>query len=173
MIILLIILVLLVFYYIVKRNAFVKMEVQINEALSGIDVALEKRFDTLTKMYDLAKNYMQYEKSTLMEVVRLRQGNIQEKQEASKIMDDFQKSFDVTLENYPELRSSQNILELQKAVREVEDHLQASRRLYNNNVSIYNQAIVVFPSNLIANMMSLSKKEFFALSQGKEDVSFK
>ena len=74
-------------------------------------------------------------------------------------------------ENYPDLKASENYKTLQKAIADVEEHLQASRRLYNANVSSYNQKIVTFPSSVIASSKGLTKKEFFLAEEKKrEDV---
>ena len=74
-------------------------------------------------------------------------------------------------ENYPDLKASENYKELQLAIADVEEHLQAARRLYNSNVSIYNQKIVTFPSSVIANSKGMTRKEFFnAEDKKREDV---
>ena len=165
-----------VLWYIGVMNGFRSMEVKIEEASSGIDVALTKRFDSLSKMWDLAKKYMAHEKDTLEGIVRLRQSGtntVAEKQELNNEMSKLQAGINVVVEQYPELRSNENVKELQSAVLDVEEHLQAARRLYNANVSHYNQKVVVFPQSIVASMVNATKKDFFETEDVKrEDVKF-
>ena len=143
-------------------NRFKILKVKIDEADSGIDVALTKRHDTLTKMLDVVKAYAKHEVETFTQIVNLRKGmNIAEKTEANKCMDEIVKGINVLAEAYPELRSSDNFIKLKSAISETETHLQAARRLYNSNVSIFNQAIVVFPASIIANSQNHTPRDFF------------
>ena len=80
----------------------------------------------------------------------------------------------VVVEQYPQLRASENFAKLQNASAEVEENLQAARRVYNANVSYYNQKIVVFPSSMIANWKGFTKRDFFEAEASKrQDVEFK
>ncbi len=146
--------------------------VKIDEADSGIDVALTKRFDVLTKMVDTVKGYTKYEDKTLKDVVKLRNGmSIGEKIAQNNAMTDEFAKIQVLVENYPDLKASQNYVQLQASIVDVEEHLQAARRLYNSNVSIFNQLLVTIPSNIIAGFMKLSKRDFFEAEEvKKEDV---
>lgn len=149
--------------------------VKIDEASSGIDVALTKRYDVLTKMIEVVKAYTKHEKETLFEVINLRKNmTINEKNIENKKMDENFNKINVVAENYPELKSSENYKTLQQSIVEVEEHLQAARRLYNSNVSIYNQMLVTFPLNIIANSQKMTKKDFFEADENKkEDVKIK
>lgn len=171
-----VVLVVVAIWYVGVMNMFRTMEVKIEESLSGIDVALTKRFDTLTKMWDLAKKYMTYEKDTLTKVIELRQKGTQSVQDAEAFdheMSKLQAGLNVVVEQYPELKSSENMRELQVAIIDVEEHIQAARRLYNANVSGYNRARVVFPQSVVAKMVGATEKEFFEANQEKrEDVTF-
>jgi LemA protein len=73
----------------------------------------------------------------------------------------------IVAENYPELRSAENFRQLQAAIVDAEDHLQAARRVYNMNVSSFNQSIVVFPSSIIANAQKHTAREFFEAEETK------
>lgn len=167
---------LIALWFIGIMNSFKTMEVKIEEAESGIDVALTKRFDTLTKMWDLAKKYMEHEKGTLERVIQMRQAgtaNISDKQAFNNEMSKLAGSLNVVVEQYPDLKANQNIQELQSAVLDVEEHLQAARRLYNANVSAYNQKVVVFPQSIVAGMINATKKDFFEAEEAKRvDVKF-
>lgn len=159
-------------WYFSTFNGIKTAELKVSEALSGIDVALTKRYDVLTKMLDTVKAYKAYEKETLTELVRLRAGmSMNERNDANRKMDNLSSEIRLLAENYPELKSSENFIELQKAISDVEEHLQASRRLYNANVTDYNRRIVTFPSSVVAGMMGATQKSFFeADSVKRQDV---
>lgn len=147
---------------IVIYNKIVKALVKVEETSSGIDVALNKRHDLLTKMIDVVKGYAKYEQETLFEIIKLREKmNIEEKTIVSKQMDSQEEKINALVENYPDLKASENFMMLQKAIADAEEHIQASRRLYNNYVAKYNQLLEMFPSNIIAKMRNDKKKEYF------------
>lgn len=158
--------------YIAISNGLNRSIVKIDEAASGIDVALTKRYDVLTKMMDTCKSFVKHENEIMFKVIELRSGSsMQEKNEANKTMSDNYKNLLAVAENYPELKSSETFVTLQKSILDVEEHLQAARRLYNSNVSLYNQKIVTFPSSIIASSKGMSKKDFFEAEESKrEDV---
>lgn len=158
-------------------NAFRTMLVKIDESESSIDVALTKRFDLLTKMFSAAKGYMKHEQETLTKVVQMRQPGhgapMAEKQEFANELTRGLQAISVVVEQYPDLKASANIAKLQDATLEVEENLQAARRVYNSNVSYYNQKVVVFPSNIVANWKKFEKRAFFeAEALKRQDVKF-
>lgn len=161
-----------VIWYISTSNKLNRAVVKIDESLSGIDVALTKRYDVLTKMIDVVKSYAKHEKETLFEVIKLRDNmSIKEKNEANSAMDESFRKINIVAENYPELKSSENYKTLQQSIADVEEHLQAARRLYNSNVSLYNQLLVSFPTSSIAKSKGMTKKDFFEADEvKKEDV---
>ena len=167
-----VIILIFVIWYISTSNKLNRSVVKIDEALSGIDVALTKRYDVLTKMIDVVKSYAKHEKETLFEVIKLRKDmSIKERNDANRAMDENFRKINVVAESYPELKSSENYKTLQQSIADVEEHLQAARRLYNSNVSLYNQLLVSFPTSSIAKNKGMTKKEFFEADQvKKEDV---
>lgn len=154
-------------------NGFKKKEIRIQESLSGIEVALTKRYDMLTKLLDTAKGYMTHEKQLFEQIVQLRRGmSIGELNRAQQQVEDLSNRFFAVAENYPELRSSDVFVELQRGIRDAEEHLQAARRLYNASVTDYNTAIALFPANLLAG--GRQPAEFFAAEDHKRnDVEMK
>lgn len=175
LVIVLIIIAVVVISIIVMSNNLNKALVKIDEADSGIDVALTKRYDVLTKMIETVKGYAKHEKEILFDVVKIRKGmTIEEKNEANKQMDETLSKINVLAENYPDLKASENFKTLQDSITDVEEHLQAARRLYNANISSYNQMIVTFPISIIAGTKGLSKREFFVAEEHKkQDVEIK
>ena len=164
--------VLLLVWVISTSNDFARKNVKIDEALSGIEVALTKRYDTLNKMVDVAKAYARHELETLTQVISMRRGmSVPELTDSANKMNDVEARLNVLAENYPELRSNTVYEELQKGIRDTEEQLQASRRLYNANVSAYNQKLVTFPSSLVGNMKGFTKRPFFEAEEYKmQDV---
>ena len=154
-------------------NSFHKKEIKTQEAMSGIEVALLKRHEMLTKLADTARSYEDHEEAVFQEVISLRNGmSLSEMQEAEGTMDRLAHAISLTAEDYPELRSSETFVELQRGIRDAEEHLQAARRLYNSSVSSYNTAITVFPARLLAR--SRDAKPFFEADPDKiGDVQLK
>ncbi len=142
---------LIVIWAIVTSNGFKKKELRIRESLSGVEVALTKRYDMLTKLLDTAKGYAAHEKEIFETVITLRRGmSIGEMNAAEREMETLTSRLFAVAESYPTLRSSEVFAELQRGIRDAEEHLQAARRLYNANVKQYNTAITLFPSSLLA-----------------------
>ena len=169
-IIILVVVLIIVIWCISTVNGFKKKDIRVQEGLSGVEVALTKRYDMLTKMLDTAKGYMAHENELFEKVIALRRGmSVAELNDAQQQMDSLSGKLFAVAEGYPELRSSEVFVELQRGIRDAEEHLQAARRLYNSSVTAYNTAIAMFPANLLAG--SRQPKEFFAADAGKrEDV---
>ncbi len=172
MIFLILILVILaaVLWTVKASNNIKRMEIKVDEAFSGIEVALTKRYDMLTKMLDVCKGFMEHESELFSKVISLRKGmSLGEMGKADREMGELTGRLFAVVENYPELRSAQVFTELQQGIRDAEEHLQAARRLYNASVSRYNTAIAVFPDSLLAR--GRSPREFFEAEDAKrEDV---
>ena len=151
-------------------NGFKRREIKIAECLSGIEVALTKRYDMLTKLLDTAKGYMSHEEELFTKVISLRRGmSAEELQDADKQIGEMSAKFFAVAEGYPELKSAEIFSDLQTGIRDAEEHLQAARRLYNASVTDYNTSIAMFPASILAG--GRQAKEFFAAEESKrEDV---
>lgn len=163
---------LVLMWYVAASNELKRAVVKVDEALSDIDVALTKRYDVLVKMLDISRSYAKYEKETILETIRLRSSmSMADRTNAANEMNQANSFISAVAENYPELKSSENFKQLQLSVMNVEEHLQAARRVYNSNISYLNQKIVSFPSSIVANRMKLSSKEFIEIEAvKKQDV---
>lgn len=174
-VLLLIAVIAIVSWWINTKNRLSRYQVKIDEAASGIDVALTKRFDLLTKTVATVKGYAKHEQETLKGVTEMRRpssnASMKEKSEfASNVSKAFD-SINIVAEQYPELKANQNFIGLQNQIAEVEEQLQASRRVYNSNVSTYNQDIVVWPTSIIARHYHFEKRDFFEAEEAKrQDV---
>lgn len=175
--IIVVILVISVIAWWIKTGNLLKREVvKIDESSSGIDVALTKRYDLLTKAVAVVKGVAKHEKETLIGVIEMRRpaadASMKEKSEFATSMTKAFDSINIVAEKYPEIKANQNFTALQNQISEVEEQLQAARRVYNSNVSIYNQDIVVFPKSIVANHLRMVKRDFFEAEETKrQDVS--
>ena len=150
----------IVLWAISTTNEFKRSEIRVKESASGIEAALTKRFDTLTKMLDVAKGYTDYEQETILKTISVRKGmSIDEMNSAYKKMNKVLSEINITAEEYPELRSSEVFMELQRSILDVEEKLQSSRKRYNSNVKSYNTVISMFPARLFAG--NRTEKDFF------------
>ncbi len=167
-------------WYIATMNTLRQKEVKVEEAESGIDVALTKRFDVLSKMVNTVKGYAKHEAETFEKVVKWRAGlpkelTLEQKQEFQQKMDAVQSGINVAVEAYPDLKAEKVFTNLQRSISDVEEHLQAARRLYNSNVSLLNKRIVTFPTSIVAGMIGMERKAFFEAETSKRadvDISF-
>lgn len=151
------------FWLISTNNWFRRTEVKIDEAYSSIDVILQQRFDSLENMYGAAKAYLNEEVKVMIETTKYRTGMTPEEMaKANEELNQCVQSMSAVVENYPELKASGLFANLQDTIRETEDNLQAVRRIYNSNVSMFNQKLVTFPSSIVGGgMLHLTKKGFF------------
>jgi LemA protein len=160
-------------WWVSTSNGFKRKSIKISEALSGIEVALVKRYDMLTKMLDVAKSYAKHEKELFTQVVELRRGmSIDEINEKNSQLDAMSSKLSIIAENYPQLQSASVFRDLQAGIRDAEEHLQAARRLYNSNVSSLNIAIEIFPSSIVAKSLGIKKGHEFFMAEAvkREDV---
>ncbi|QLY39649.1 LemA family protein [Hujiaoplasma nucleasis] len=175
-IIIAVIILMIVVWYISTMNKLRQLELKVQEAESGIDVALTKRFDMLSKMLDTTKGYAKHEAETLEKIVKWRSGvpdnaTLEEKAEFQAQMDRVAQGINVVVEKYPDLKANTVFIELQQSIRNAEEHLQAARRLYNANVTKINHIIVTFPQSIVANKINMTKKPYFeAEDRKREDV---
>ena len=174
-----IIIISLVAWWIHTGNLLRREVVKIDESASGIDVALTKRYDLLTKSVAVVKGVAKHEQETLTNVIAMRRpasdASMKEKAEFENSMTKAFDSINIVAEKYPEIKANQNFTQLQNQVAEVEEQLQASRRVYNSNVSVYNQDIVVFPKSIVAKHLHMTRRDFFEAEEAKRkdvEISF-
>ncbi|ABX51538.1 MULTISPECIES: LemA family protein [Shewanella] len=146
------------------------------EALSGIDVQLTKRADLVPNILKIAKRFMDHEKSLLTEITELRTqlSNNYNKADPSAVkehlvqaerLNDKMGALMVNVENYPELKSDNTMLQAMQTYNEVEAHISAARRFYNSAVSELNTAVEIFPGSIIASMASIKVMPFYEVSE--------
>lgn len=169
----------IVLWFITTMNKLRHLDLKVQEAESGIDVALTKRYDMLTKMLEITKGYAKHEAETLENVVKWRGGipnnaSLEDKQEFTKQLNEVSTGLDVVVEQYPDLKANTVFKELQAAVTNTEEHLQAARRLYNANVTHLNHMVISFPRSIVANSIHMEQRPFYETEDKKrQDVEFK
>lgn len=151
----------------IQYNAIMKLKQKVKQSRSGIDVYLQQRFNLIPNLVETVKGYMNYEKETLKNLTELRaQYN---KTNDMKISQELNNKINYVIavsEKYPELKASEQFLNLQKSLSKMESQLQAARRIYNNDVTTYNTKISVVPYNIVASIFRFKEEELFKI----EDV---
>jgi len=149
-------------------NSLVQKRLRIDEAFAQIEVQLKRRHDLIPNLVNAVKGYMGFEQKVLTDVTNARanavaagaQGPAQQAA-AENMLTGTLRSLFAVVENYPELKANQNVLELQEQLTTTENQISFSRQHYNATVLDYNTAIQVFPNVLIAGPLGFTKREFF------------
>jgi LemA protein len=175
------ILVLLVLYYIGKRNGIISSRNRVDESWSGIDVQLKRRHDLVPNLVESVKGYAAhesgvFEKATKARAEAMSARGVGETSAAETKLSGALTDLRAVAENYPTLRATENFQQLMRQLSELEDEIQASRRIYNSNVQSYNTSIQQFPGSIIANQGGFTGREFFEIEDAGErttpEVSF-
>ena len=157
-------------------NSMVHARTSADTAFASIDVYLKKRFDLIPNLVDTVSRYAEHEEAVFAQVTRLRAegmaGDVSPDRAAAmdKEMGQALSRIFATAEAYPELKANQNFQQLQATLHEVEEQISAARRTYNMAIKVYNDAVGMFPTNIIALMMSMSPRAYFELPQGQEEA---
>ena len=164
---------LVVLWGVLTYNALVRARNRVDEAWSGIDVQLKRRHDLVPNLVEAVKGYATHERSTFEKVTQARAAAMQasgpaEASQAEGMLSQALGGLRVVAEQYPELRATENFQQLTRNLSELEDEIQASRRIYNSNVQAYNTKIQIFPNSIIANSGGFTAREFFEIDDGAE-----
>lgn len=159
----------------VMYNGLVRLNQQANEAWSDITVQLKRRYDLIPNLVNTVKGYAAHESGVFEKVTEARANALSAQgkgpAETAKAEGDFQqtmKSLFAVAEAYPDLKASQNFIELQAEITDTEDKVQASRRFYNGVVRDFNTKRTVFPTNVFASLLGFkTDKEFFELDDAQ------
>jgi LemA protein len=144
-------------------NNLISKRNEVKNAFGSIDAMLKKRYDLIPNLVETVKAYMKHEENIILEVTRLRtqlneQTNQNDKLETDQKISKNVNGLLMAVENYPTLKASDNFMQLQDSWNESEEQIAASRRFYNSAITIYNNAVQSFPSNLIANYFNFSEE---------------
>ena len=149
-------------------NGLIQRRLRIDEAFAQIEVQLKRRHDLIPNLVNAVKGYMGFEQKVLTDVTNARaqavaagaQGPAQQAAAENALTSSLRSLFAV-VENYPELKANQNVLELQEQLTTTENQISFSRQHYNASVLDYNTAIATFPSVAIAGPFGFTRREFF------------
>lgn len=156
-------------WLIVSYNHFIRLNALLQEAWSGIDVQLKRRYDLIPNLVSTVKGYSIHEKGIIEEIVRMRAASlgasgVQEKATAEAGLTQSLKTLFALAEQYPNLKANENFLALQKELGALEQELQLARRYYNGTARDYNVAVATFPSNLSAKLFGFAGAPYFEVT---------
>jgi LemA protein len=162
----------LLIVYISIYNGLVRRKNQVAYADGAVNVMFKNRYDLIPNLVATVKQYMQHERGLLEKLTELRSGSGDRSHWDAKQMNEWEqqynqtmKAFNVTVENYPDLKAGAQFTALQASINECEGQLAAARRTYNAAVMEYNNALEMFPSSIVASMMNYKKKDMIEATQ--------
>ena len=168
------ILIALVVFVVGIYNSLVNLKVNIDRAVSNIDVLAKQRFDEIPNLVEICKAYMQHERETLQKVIEarnifLKSSNSQEIVKANFGLESALKSLYAVSEQYPALKANEQFLNLQKRITAIENDIADRREFYNASVAIFNSRIRQIPDIIIAGLMKYTEKPMFK-TQSQEEL---
>ena len=176
LIILVLIAVIIGFWVVSTQRKLVVLDENINNAMSQIGVQLSSRFDALTALLDITKNYDAHESTTLIETIKSRRSVITAKSNPDDVLkqegviSEALGRISMVAEQYPELKADKNYAKLMDAVDSYEKMVRTSRLIYNDSVTKLNRDIRMFPTSLIAGMLGFSQREYLETVEEKADM---
>jgi LemA protein len=164
-----------IIFVIVTYNAFIRLKNLCDNAWSDVDVQLKRRYDLIPNLVSTVRGYASHEKEVFKSVTKARAEATTaktpgEQSKAENMLTGALRQLFAVAENYPELKANTNFLDLQNNLSEIEGDIQNARRYYNAVVRDNNIKIESFPSNIIANIFSFKKREFFEMAEGERAV---
>jgi len=171
-----IIVVSLIFLFVLfAYNTLVKWRMRVKEAFSQLDVQLKRRHDLIPNLVETVKGYMKHERELLERITELRSramnaSNLKEKGEIEGSLSDNIKKLLILVENYPDLKASENFKILQEEIISTENRIAYARQFFNDTVRHYNTLCQVFPINIIANLFGFKLAEFLEFPEERKSV---
>ena len=173
LIIVIVVVALLVLWVISVQNALVKSDELCNNALKQISVQQTSRFDALTAIIKLTREYSDYEADTLQKIVDARKMSANPTVEDINANEDLLKQIGTKLiavaEAYPDLKASANYQEAMKSIKEYEENVRLSRMTFNDTVTKFNQQVRMFPTSLVAGILGFAKRDYLQEDKSKQD----
>src|SRR5581483_6816270 len=166
-------------YFVTMYNGLIALKNDIDKAWANIDIMLKQRHDELTKLLDVCKGYLDYERDTLLKITQARSlyqhaVSVDQKAQADQSMTSALRGFFAVAENYPELKANNNFQQLQKRITELESQIADRREFYNDSVNTFNIRIQQIPDTFVAAFMNLKPREMFKVQDAeKTDVAMK
>lgn len=175
LIVILAVIVVIVLWGVSAYNRLVSFSVRVDNGWSQVDVQLKKRFDLIPNLVETVKGYAAHEKTTLSEVTKWRSAAMNSKTPDEAMENNAKLSRAIvnlfaTAERYPDLKANQNFLDLQNQLSDIEGKIAVSRQFYNDTAMRYNEAVMRFPSNLIAGMFHFPLRRYFEIDESDKAV---
>ncbi len=173
MLIPLIVIVVVALIIVLMYNSLISKKNQVDNIFGSVDAILKKRYNLIPNLVASVQEYMEHEKSILKDITELRskanKPNLSddEKIELDTKVSSALHSIMVAVENYPNLKANENVMQLQRALNEIEEQISAARRAYNQAVTDYNNAIEMFPTNFMASAMNYKRKRVFEIQENE------
>ena len=160
------IIIIVVIALICMYNSLVQAKIKVDNAWSQIDVQLQRRFDLIPNFVETVKGYMTHESETFEKIASLRTSwanseSISEKASIDGELSNTLKTIMAVSESYPDLKANQNFMQLSEELRNTENKISFSRQFYNDTATMYNEKLLVFPSNIIANIFHFTPRDLF------------
>jgi len=156
-------------------NRLVKLRNNREQAFADVDVQLKQRHDLIPQLVDSVKGYMGHERGVLTQITEARTNamkatTINEKIDAENKLSAALDGLKVSVEAYPDLKASQNFMELQNEISDIENKIAAARRFFNSATKELNVATEMFPSNLIATIFNFKREPMFELGAQRAEA---
>jgi len=165
-----VILLLIVIFVICEYNEMKTLQNKVKQSRSSIDVYLNQRFDLIPNLVECVKGYANYEKELFEKVAEFRAKYNESKDlVVGAALNNKVNQMLMLSEKYPDIKASENFLDLQKSISKMENTLQAARRLYNSDVTIYNVKITTFPGVLFAKTFGFKPEDVFVIEEYKKE----
>jgi LemA protein len=162
-----------VIWVIAIYNRLQRRRIGANGAWSNIDVQLKRRYDLIPNLVETVKGYAAHERQTLDSVVKARQqaidaSSVRDHARAENVLTGALRQLFAVAEAYPNLKANENFLQLQEELASTENKIGFARQHYNDSAGQYNEALAVFPSNIIANMFNFKEMDFFEMEDAAQ-----
>jgi len=167
-------------FFIFTYNALVRLRNMVDEAWNQISVQLKRRHDLIPNLVNAVKGYMDFEQETLTRVVEARSaavtatdrgpGNAAQAAQAENFLTGALRQLFALVENYPELKANENVMQLQEELTTTENQIGFSRQHYNSTVREFNTTIQVFPNVLVAGMLGFRERDYFQIAESDAEV---
>ncbi len=166
---------LIIIFFIGIYNTLVRLRMQVKNAWSQVDVQLKRRHDLIPNLVNAVKGYIKHERDVLTQVTETRAkavspGSFNERLKAEGELTALLGRLFAVMENYPELRASESVKQLQEELSTTENKIAFARQFYNDTVMKYNTRLEVFPSNIVASMFNFKQEQFFEVPKEEKEA---
>jgi LemA protein len=178
--IILIVIAVIALFLVFTYNGLVRLRNTVDEAWNQISVQLKRRHDLIPNLVNAVKGYMDFEQETLTKVIEARSAAVSAQSAgpanagaaaaAENMLTGALRQLFALVENYPDLKANQNVLELQEQLTTTENQIGFSRQHYNSSVREYNTAIQTFPNVLLAGMFGFKERDYFQIEEADAAV---